>query len=73
MLPLGRIEMFDRIAQRRTGHGCCVLIKKASQLIGVDLLSRFSERPAHGLVDQVMTVGQQDHGQAVEIGCFTAA
>jgi hypothetical protein len=24
-------------------------------------------------VDQVMTVGQQDHGQAVEIGCFTAA
>ena len=54
--------MFDRITQRRTGHGCRVLIKKATQFISIDLLARLSERPAHGLVDQVMTVRQQDLG-----------
>ena len=68
MLTLSRLEVLDRIAQCGTRHDRCILIKEAAQLVSIDPLARFSQRPADGLVDQVMPIRQQNHGEPVEIG-----
>jgi hypothetical protein len=73
MLTLGNSEMLDCVAQRGTGHRCSVLIKEASQFVSIDLLARLPQRPAHGLVDQVVAVRQQDLGQAVKVSGFAPA
>ena len=54
MLTLSGLEVLDRVAQCGTRHDRCILIKKAAQLVSIDPLARFSQRPADGLVDQVM-------------------
>jgi hypothetical protein len=57
VLAFGRLEVFDGVAQRRTRHDRRVLIKKTTKLISIDPLASFTQRPAHGFMDQVMAIG----------------
>src|SRR5207342_806025 len=67
VLTLSRLEVLDRVAQCGTRHDWCILIKEATQPLSIDPLARFAQRPANGLVDQVMAIGQQNHREPVEI------
>ena len=60
--PLVRIEVLDGVAQRGPRHRRGVLVEKAPQR-GPIPTTRFAQRPADGLVDQVVRVGQQHRGQ----------